>query len=269
MEIRGLPALAIPARYGPLPVAEALARCEQLLTRTEGDRRAEAIILRSIAHLRAMQGEFETAREIYRRVRRTLEELGWRFDASLVSLDSGPIEMMAGDPDAAAIELRQDYDTLDGMGERNYISTTAAYLAEALYRLGADADASEYATFSETVAAEDDLLTQFLWRGVRGKILARAGRFDEGVTFAHEAVRLAHTSDDPIAQGNALVDLAEVFVLGGHAADAGPSLDAAIARYEAKGSIASVAWARARMERIFLEGEAVSRAGSAASGRRR
>ncbi len=47
------------------------------------------------------------------------------------------------------------------------------------------------------------------------------------------------------------------------------SLREVLTRYEAKGSIASVAWARARMERIFLEGEAVSRAGSAASGRRR
>jgi len=230
MEVRGLPALAGIARYGPLTVTEALGRCNELLVRAEGDRRAETLILRAIAHLHAMEGDFPTAREITSQVRRTLEELGANFDAALVSLDSGPIEMMAGDPGAAVLELQRDYQTLDRMGERNYITTTAAYLAEALYRAGREGEASEYAAFSESVAAEDDLLTQLLWRGVRGKILARSGRFDDGLAMAREAVRLAHTSDDPTAQGNALADLAEVYMLGGQASEATTALDAAMAR---------------------------------------
>jgi Predicted ATPase len=252
MEIRALPAMAEMALSGPLPVAEALRRCEQLLVRAEGDRRAEALILRTIAHLRAMQGDFLTAREMYGRVRRTLEELGWNFNAALVSLDSGPIEMMAGDPEAAQVELRHDYELLDRMGERNYISTTAAYLAAALYGSGLYAEASEYAAFSETVTAADDLLTQFLWRGVRGKLLARAGQFDEGVTVAREAVRLAHNSDDPTAQGNALVDLAEVLTLGGRVSEAGAALGAAVARFEAKGNLASATRTRQRMDQISV-----------------
>ncbi|HEX9641291.1 MAG TPA: adenylate/guanylate cyclase domain-containing protein, partial [Candidatus Krumholzibacteria bacterium] len=180
MEIRVPPALAEIALSGPTPVAEALERCKQLLLEVKGDRRAEALILRATAHLRAMQGDFQPAREIYRGVRQTLEELGWNFQAALVSLDSGPIEMLAGDAAAAEAELRLDYEMLERMGDRNYISTTAAFLAEALLRLGRDIDASEMAAFAETEAAPDDLLTQFLWRGTRGKLLARAGRFEEG-----------------------------------------------------------------------------------------
>ena len=256
MEIRALPALAEMALSGPLRVDEAIERCEELVVQAEGDRKAEAIILRSIAHLRAMQGDFNTAREIYGRVRRTLEELGGNFNAALVSLDSGPIEMLAGDPDTAVLELRRDYETLDHMGERNYISTTAAYLAEALYRSGNADEAGDYAAFSETVAAEDDLLTQFLWRGVRAKLLAREGRFDEGAAMAREAVRLAHTSDDPVAQGNALVALAEVSVLGDRRAEATSALGTAIARFEAKGSVASIAWASRPPEQVPLQEEA-------------
>ena len=271
MEIRGLPALAGIARYGPLPVGEALARCTALLVRAEGDRRAEALIERALAHLRAMEGDFTTARTIYLRVRRTLEELGWNFDSALVSLDSGPIELMAGDPGAAEAELRRDYETLDRMGERNYISTTAAYLAEALYQLDRDDEASEFATFSETVAAPDDVLTQFLWRGIRGKLLARAGRIEEGVAASREAVRLAHTSDDPTAQGNALVDLAEVLVAGGQVSDAAATLAAAVGRFDAKGHVTAAAAGRRRLDRLgHPDGDGpVSPLGSAASGTRR
>ena len=248
MEIRGLPALAFSARLGPLPVPEALEQCQQLVTRAEGDRRAEAIILRAIAHLQAMRGDFDEARELCRRVRSTLVELGWNFDAALVSIDSGPIELLAGDASAAELELRRDYEALERLEERNYITTTAAYLAEALYRLERLDEASEFAAFSEATASEDDLLTQILWRAVRGKLLARQGHHDEARDMAREAVRLAQTSDDPTAQGNALVDLAEVLAAAGQAADAEASLSAATGRFEAKGSTVGVAAARARLE---------------------
>jgi hypothetical protein len=247
MEIRGLPALAFTARLGPMPVSEALNRCEELLSRTEGDRRAEAIILRAIAHLRAMQGDFEAARDLYGRVRATLLELGWNFDAALVSIDSGPIELLAGNPTAAEAELRNDYLALDRIAERNYITTTAAYLAEALYRLDRFEDASQFATFSEETAAADDLLTQILWRAVRGKLLARDGHIDEGSAMAREAVRLAHTSDDPTSQGNALVDLAEVLEAGAQFVEARAALAAATDRFEVKDNLAAAGVARERL----------------------
>jgi class 3 adenylate cyclase/tetratricopeptide (TPR) repeat protein len=246
MEIRGLPALASVARLGPLPVPEALERCQEILVQAEGDRRAEALILPSIAHLRAMEGDFQTARTISSQATRTLTDLGWKFDAALVSHVSGQIEMLAGDPSAAERELRRDYDILDQMGERNYISTTAAFLAEALFRLERYDEANDLTAFAESIAAADDLLTQFLWRGTRSKLLARDSRFDEASTVAREAVRLAHTSDDPTAQGNALLDLAAVLEAGDQRAEAGVALDAAIARFEAKGNVAAVAAARQR-----------------------
>ena len=248
MEIRGLPALAFTARLGPLPVPVALARCEELLTRAEGDRRAEAIILRASAHLRAMQGDIATAREIYHGVRATLVDLGWNFDAALVSIDSGPIELLAGDPAAAEVELRNDYEALDRIEERNYITTTAAYLAEALYRLERHDEASDFADFSERVAAADDLFTQVLWRGVRAKLLARNGLVDAGIATATEGVRLAHTSDDPISQGNVLVDLALVHAIGGDVATGSATLDEALARFAAKGSDRSAVVARSLFE---------------------
>lgn len=53
--------------------------------------------------------------------------------------------MLAGDLQAAERELRGDYQTLEQMGERNYISTTAGMLAEVLYRQGRYRESSELA----------------------------------------------------------------------------------------------------------------------------
>lgn len=244
MELRMLPALAHTARYGPMPVDEAVRRCEELLTRATGDRRAETAIRRTIASLRALQGDFETARNLYRASRATLLDLGWRFGAALVSIDSGPIEMLAGDPAAAEAELRRDYQTLDAMGERNFITTTAAYLAHALYRLGRFDDAASFATFSAETAAEDDVATQFLWRSARAKLLAQAGSGMEAIAMAREALRLARTSDDPIGQADTQVELAVTLRLCGRARDSEAELAGAIVAYERKGSVASIAMAR-------------------------
>jgi hypothetical protein len=53
-----------------------------------------------------MRGESEQARIRYRRSRALLEEYGYRLFAALTSMDSAPVEMLAGDLDAAEPELR-------------------------------------------------------------------------------------------------------------------------------------------------------------------
>src|ERR1700692_3264760 len=98
--------------------------------------------------------------------------------------------MLAGDPVAAEVELRRDYETLDRLGDRNYISTVAAYLAEALYRQGGYDESRRFATFSADIVAPDDLATQVLWRGVSAKLLARQGQPEEAERLGREAVEL-------------------------------------------------------------------------------
>ena len=152
-EIRILPALATCSTYGPTPVDEAAALCAHLLEEVGGDQKADALIRASLARLEAMRGNFEEARQLYRRSRATLEEFGWNLFAALTSIDSGTVELMAKDPVAAESELRRDFETLDAMGERNYIATTAAYLAFALLLQGKYDEADRYVTFSEETAA--------------------------------------------------------------------------------------------------------------------
>jgi DNA-binding SARP family transcriptional activator len=226
---------------GPTPAPRGIAECESLIQIGEGDRRGQAVTFGGLAHLRAMVGDFERARDDYQRGRAILEELGLRFDAALISIDSGPVELLAGDPVAAEAELRKDYEALDEMGERNYISTIAGLLAEALYRQDRFDDAQAYAASSEEVAAPSDFSSQYLWRGVKGKLLAREGAHAEGITLATSGVDQTRTSDDLEGQGNALMFLAEAQAAAGRDDDAVRSAAGARALFEAKGNVVSAA----------------------------
>jgi predicted ATPase len=245
IETRARSTLAMGALLGQTPVPLAIDRCESLLLQAEGDRKAESLILAVLAHLEAMRGRFDRARDLYGRSRSTLEELGVRQLEALTSLDSGWVEMIAGDPVAAERELRSDFDKLQAMGERNYISTTAAYLAEAIYRQARYDEAAAMTQFSEEVAAHDDVSTQFMWRAVRGKVLARRGQFDEGERLAREGLRLIKESDDLDSQGKALMSLAEVLALAGREDAAEGVAAEAIQVWERKGDIVSAGQARA------------------------
>ncbi len=258
MELRVLPALATCAQLGPTPVHEAIAIVERVLPELGGDRKSEAYTLRALANLEAMRGRFDEARSLYRRSRATLTELGWRFEAALTSaIASGPVELIAGDATAAERELRGDYEALAAMGERNYISTTAAFLAEALHRQGRDDEALRMTEESERIAAEDDVATQYLWRSVRAKLIARQGRFDEAVALAEAASAIIGAAQDPDSQGYAAIDLAEVLRLAGRLEEAIAAAEAAATLFEQKANSSSAA--RARALRAAIEAEPVAR----------
>jgi tetratricopeptide (TPR) repeat protein len=162
--------------------------------------------------------------------------------------------MLAGDLATAEAELRRDYDTLERMGETNYISTTAALLAEVLYRQGDLEGAEEHTRISEELAAQDDVSSQFRWRGVRAKILATRGYAEEAEKLAREAVEVIRPSDDPNSKGDALIDLSEVLRLAGRPADAAEAARDALALFEAKGNTVSAAIARATVQELSSAG---------------
>jgi class 3 adenylate cyclase/tetratricopeptide (TPR) repeat protein len=244
METRLLTDLAMCALYGPMPVPEAIERCRALLERAGRDRKAEAITLAVLAELEAMRRNFEEARELYRRSRAGLEELGWKFHAALTSIHSAPVELLAGDPIGAESELRRDYDALEAMRERNYISTTAGFLAEALYQQGRFEEAESLVQISKEIAAPNDLSSQLIWRGVFGKILARTGMLEEADRLVREAVQLMQGSEEPVSQGYALMDLAEVLRLGGREDDASVAIKEAIELFDEKGNLVAAERAR-------------------------
>jgi predicted ATPase/class 3 adenylate cyclase len=245
METRFLTSLAMCALYGPRPVPEAIERCQEILDKAGGDRKTTSLTLLVLSFLEAMRGDFPRARELYQQSRSGLEELGWKMSAALTSLVSGAVEMLAGDPVRAEGELRHDYEALEAMGERNYISTTAAFLGQSLYEQGRYDEAERFTTICREIAASDDVPSQSLWRCVQGKVLARRGELAAGETLVREGLAIIARSDDPNSHGNALMDLAEVLRLAGRHEEASLASKEAAVLFESKGNVVSTAkvWA--------------------------
>jgi tetratricopeptide (TPR) repeat protein len=234
LERRGLPALAGVAMYGPTPVPEAIERCRAVLTRAGDDRATQAYVERFMAHLLAFDGRSDEARALITATRDRLTELGWRFDAAIVALSHGPIEILAGRPDLAVQELQAAYDTLRSMGEQNFITTVGAYLAEAIRQTGHPDEAIRLADEAAATAAEDDTPTQVAWRAARAKAMLDPADADAAERLIAEAVKIALGTDDIAMQGDTFLDQGTVLARLGRTDAARSSIEAALERFRAK-----------------------------------
>jgi class 3 adenylate cyclase/DNA-binding SARP family transcriptional activator len=225
--------LAQALAYGPAPVADVIARCEELLAGAGGDRPLRAALQSTLALARAMHGDIEEARALYADAVATYEELGLRLRRLSRALVGAQVESLAGDLDAAERELRLAYDALQASGERGLSAAVAAFLADLVCARGRDDEAEALAASIE--AADHDVVPQVLLRSVRARVLARAGARAEAESLAREAEALAAATDFADLRAGVLLTLAEV------ADDPRPHLEAARAVYAAKGNVAAAA----------------------------
>ena len=131
------------------------------------------------------------------------------------------------------------------MGDRAHLATRAAELAEAVYRNGRLDEADGLTETAEATGGADDVPTQFLWRAVRAKVLARQGRAAEAEELARKAVALVETTDAPNFRGAVVLDLAEVLDRSGRADEAAAAAARALDLFEQKGNVVEAGRARA------------------------
>jgi class 3 adenylate cyclase/tetratricopeptide (TPR) repeat protein len=239
--------LSISTLLGPTPVLQAIGQCEQMLADGVSDRQAESKILCTLAQLRAMNGEVDLARDLYRRGRGLLRELGQGLNAAMTGIDLLTVELLGGDLAAAERDVRPDYEFLERAGETYAFSTMAALLSRVVRDQGRDAEALAFSQVAEKSSAADDVESQALWRSIRAPIIARAGDLVEAETLARSAVDLSSQTDAPQMQADTLAELASVLHVAGRRDEARHAIDAAIEIYRGKGDVVStarsVAWA--------------------------
>jgi predicted ATPase/class 3 adenylate cyclase len=197
--------------WGSTPVDEAIERTEAILEQVAGNRLSRGWVLCLLAHLRAMKGEFETARDLYRNGRAAMEDLAEGWFIAWTSLSAGRVEMLAGNHAGAEQELRRGFDLLETMDERYLRSTVAALLARAVLEQDRLDEAEALTRHAEELAAADDVETQAAWRAVRARVLARAQAPAEAARLGRDALQLLLPTDATVMKVEALADLAEVF----------------------------------------------------------
>jgi tetratricopeptide (TPR) repeat protein len=198
-------------------------------------------------------GRFEEARALHAKAIAAFRERGARIGEAISAQGGWRIEMDAGDLHAAERIARHGCELLEEMGERSFLSTQACQLAESLYALGRDEEAAEWAKLGPELGASDDVLTQMLARQVLAKLAARRRDHALAQTLVGEAVALAETTQDLIAQADARMDLAEVLAMAGQTERGIAELERAAALYERKGATACLARAQQRLGELVAQ----------------
>ncbi|MGH2996405.1 MAG: adenylate/guanylate cyclase domain-containing protein, partial [Gaiellaceae bacterium] len=235
---------------GPTPVAEAIARIQEILAQAEEGTAHSAAMVSFLGGLEAMRGNLARGRELFRKGTNLLEDLGNLTRVGGRSVIAGDIELLAGRPAAAEAVMRRGFEILDQMGERGLLSTVAANLAEAIYRQGRHEEAERFTRVSEEAAAPDDMASQVLWRATRAKVLALRGDLEDAERLSAEGVELSEGTDDLYVQGDTLVSRAEVLALAGRFVEAREAMEEAIRRFEAKGAVAAIPRVRRLMSEL-------------------
>jgi predicted ATPase/class 3 adenylate cyclase len=236
------------ALSGPAPAPEGVARCRELQLRLASRRMEKAQLLNPLAALEAMLGRFDEARALLARATETLAEYSVTLNAS--SHPQALVAMLADDPAEAERCLRVDYENLTRMGEKGYLSTTAALLARAVEAQGRDEEAYELTEVAEHAGAADDFSTQVTWRGVRARLIVKGGATAEAERLAQEAVTLAEQTDRLNYHAGALADLAAVLRSAGRLGGELEALEAALELYERKCNLVAAAKLRPRVDEL-------------------
>ena len=98
----------------------------------------EATILRTRAHLEAMQGSFVGARRLIAEGKALTDDLG----VETASTSAGEIELLAGDLPAAERSVRAVCETLERRGDWGHLASAAPVLADALHAQGRGEEAA-------------------------------------------------------------------------------------------------------------------------------
>ncbi|MHB8642837.1 MAG: AAA family ATPase [Gaiellaceae bacterium] len=193
-------------------------------------------------------GRFEQARALHTKTITAFQERGARIAEAISAQTGWRIELGAGDLQAAERIARHGCQLLEEMGERSYLSTQACQLAESLYALDRNEEATEWAERGLELASSDDITTQMLARQVLAKLAARRGDHVHAQTLAGQAVALGEPTQCPTAQADAHTDLGEVLAMAGQPARAITELERAAALYERKGATVCLTRTQQRSE---------------------
>jgi hypothetical protein len=233
---RAADVLATALLWGPTPVADAIPRCEELLTTAERKEPLRANVLAALAGLRALEANFDEARRLRAEAAEIYSDLGLTLLLGGLREISAQIEILAGDRAAAERELRTAIELLAGWDT----ALETGWLAAVLVDQGRNEEARAAAELARDTASTD-VLTEVAWRGALARVEATAGNLDLALTLAREGADMAALTDGLAMRAETLLDLAAVLAAAGETEAAARATREAADLYEQKGRVYSAA----------------------------
>ena len=233
-------------RYGPVPAGEAIRRFEA----TAEDWAGIFPPLPIASPLRAMVGDFETARRHYRDGLAYFTERGVMVRTGGMALAGGVVERLAGDLEAAEREYDRGIGILEALGETGVLSTLQAERALVQYRRGRIPQAEASIVRARETGAEHDIATQAAWRAVAAMIAADRGDVDEADRIAGEAIEMVEPTDFLELRGEVFEAAGHVHLAAGRRSEAAAGFERAVAEHERKENQIDAARVAARLEAL-------------------
>ena len=239
LEAEALGMISLGLALGPMPAVAAGQECLANVERARrvGVREAEVLSHGAASIMLGLQGRFEDAFVHAQRAVDLCSEVGLRILQGAMMTWVGKIHELAGDLAGAREHSAAGIRILQDAGESGFLSTFSAELGRVLYLLDELDEADRMAELSRSLTAPNDLASQIGWRGVRARLLARAGEHAEALAMAERAVELGRDSDYLTFRGEAFEALADVHRLAGRKVEAGNALRSALELFERKGDV--------------------------------
>jgi class 3 adenylate cyclase len=236
-------------RYGSIRRARGAIPASELLAWLDEQDEHDLRVRTGRAWVLAMLGRIEEARALLAALRADDAERGGVLLLGAIGEVGFEVELLAGDPAAAAAVGEELCGRLEGAGSRD-LEAFAGRLAQAYYQLGSLDDADAWAARAAELGTSDDAYTQMLWRQARAKVLARRDDHPEARRLAYEAVAISDGTEMLDAQADAYADLAEVLSLAARRREAAQALEQALGRYERKQNLVMAERTRTRLEEL-------------------
>jgi class 3 adenylate cyclase len=233
--------LANAVTWGSTSVADGLATIDELL-RTTTRRSVLGVLYSCAAQLCAYAGDRAGVESAWNSLTTIFEELGRPL--AFADFRRIEIERALGDFSSALPVARRLEARLAATGETGMRSTVVVLAGWICVQIGDDAEAWRLVEECRRLTADDDAVSQIMWRAVASVVLARRGEPGDADRVSLEGTQMASSTDSGVI-GEAWLARAEVLNLAGRRPEALEAAERARSAYAAKGFVNGVRWAEA------------------------